>query len=134
MTKGGQEVRIYCLEQRHEMPAFEDEVEAVEEEGIEIINGWGPATFHESKGRVTGVTFKSCTRVFDEQKRFRPQYDESVTIDDKADTVLVAIGQKTDPSFLENTNDVELTRWGTFGGCFACITACPAGANKGKQS
>jgi hypothetical protein len=27
-----------------------------------------------------------------------------------------------------------VTRWGTFGGCFACITACPVGANKGKQS
>ena len=27
-----------------------------------------------------------------------------------------------------------LTRWGTFGGCFACITACPVGANKRKLS
>ena len=113
LRTGGQDVRIYCLEQPDEMPAFPDEIEGAVQEGIEIFNGWGPAEFHVDGGRVSGVTFKKCTQVFDEQKRFRPQYEQSNTIDDEADTVLVAIGQATDPSFLADTKDVELTRWGT---------------------
>ena len=51
-------------------------------------------------GRVTGIEPKRCTSVFDDQKRFNPTYDESVTTRMDCDTVILAIGQTTDLRFL----------------------------------
>ena len=113
VRKGSDHVVVYCLETRDEMPAFPDEIRGAEEEGIEIVNGWGPAEFHETDGTVTGVTFRKCTRVFDEHGRFNPLYDESRTVEAKAENVLVAIGQTTDPSFLAEVPDLKLTHRGT---------------------
>ena len=39
---GARSVEMVCLEQRHEMPAYEEEIEATLAEGITIRNGWGP--------------------------------------------------------------------------------------------
>ena len=47
-------------------------------------------------GKVTGVAFRACTRVFDEAGRFSPQFDDSQTSSLAADTVIVAIGQGVD--------------------------------------
>ena len=33
---------MLCLESLEEMPAAKDEVAEAKEEGIEILNGWGP--------------------------------------------------------------------------------------------
>ena len=104
---GAQRVRLYCLEARDEMPAWEDEVHAALEEGIEVHNGWGPKRILNEGGAVTGIEFKRCTRVFDENKRFAPQYDEEDCSNIKCDTVLVAIGQRPDPSWTEGS-DVPL--------------------------
>jgi heterodisulfide reductase subunit A len=107
LRRGAEKVTLYCLEERDAMPAFEEEVEAALAEGIEIRNGWGPARFVGSNGRATGVEFKKCTRVFDEQGRFSPTYDESTTVSETADRVLVAIGQGTDVTYLEGAGEVE---------------------------
>ena len=45
---GAKSVEMVCLEQRDEMPAHPEEVEATLEEGIKIHNGWGP-TPHPGK-------------------------------------------------------------------------------------
>ncbi|MEW6406763.1 MAG: FAD-dependent oxidoreductase, partial [Chloroflexota bacterium] len=47
--------------------------------------------------------FKRCTAVFDQDKRFNPQYDDSDTKDLSCDTVFVAIGQGPDSDFLKNS-------------------------------
>jgi heterodisulfide reductase subunit A-like polyferredoxin len=99
LRKGAEEVSLVCLEQRAEMPAWDYEIKEALEEGIKIENGWGPIKFLEKDGRVAGVLFKSCTRVFDENGRFNPQYDESETTTREADTVIVAIGQAADLFF-----------------------------------
>ncbi len=36
-----EKVTIVCLEQKSEMPAYEIEIKEAEEEGIQILNGWG---------------------------------------------------------------------------------------------
>ncbi len=104
---GARSVALVCLEQRHEMPAFTWEIADAEEEGVSVWNGWGPTLCRREDGKLTGVAFKKCTAVCDEDGCFCPAYDEKDTMDLQADTVIVAIGQKPeisslDPSILEH--------------------------------
>ena len=89
---GAEKVTMLCLESRDEMPAADEEVAEAEEEGIEVLCGWGPEVINAKDGRVTGVTFKRCTSVFDAEHRFSPTYDDNDTMDLAADYVLSAIG------------------------------------------
>ncbi len=100
---GPSKVYMACLEKREEMPAWPWEIEEAEQEGIEILNSWGPKAILEEKGTVTGIEFKRCTSVFDDQHRFSPRYDESVTTSIEVDSVILAIGQRADLEFLEKT-------------------------------
>jgi NADPH-dependent glutamate synthase beta subunit-like oxidoreductase len=107
-------VWLVSLEGLEEMPA--DTVEIVEggEEGIERLNGWGPtAIIRSSAGEVEGVTFKRCLRVYDEQHRFSPVFDEADTRTISCDTVLLAVGQAPVTTFLEDGGeDVDMVRPG----------------------
>ena len=106
-------VTMLCLEQRDEMPAAKDEVAEVEEEGIQVCNGWGPKEILTENGVVTGVVFKKCTSVFDEDHRFAPKYDENETITVNCANVLMAIGQSAEWGNLLEGSKVELNRNGT---------------------
>ncbi len=112
LRKGARDVHLFCLESRDEMPAWEDEIEAALAENITIHNSWGIAQVPTKKGKATGVEFKRCTAVFDEDGRFNPQYDDSEKKDETADTVLVAIGQRPDLSCLEGATELERTNRG----------------------
>jgi heterodisulfide reductase subunit A-like polyferredoxin len=101
LREGGEKVTLVCLEKREEMPAWDYEIEDALEEGVEIINSFGPRAFLESGGRLSGVEFKRCTAVFDDQGAFRPCYDASDVLTVEADTVIVAIGQAADLCFAE---------------------------------
>jgi formate dehydrogenase beta subunit len=109
---GADDVNLVCLESRNEMPAHEWEIEQAESEGVIIHDSWGPERFHSKDGRVSGVDLKKCTRVFDEQGRFDPQYDTSVTHYLPADHVIVTIGQDVDRSLFESTTGLEKGRGG----------------------
>ncbi len=93
---GAAHVDMYCLENRKEMPALDEEIEEATSEGIAINNSWGPKRILTQNGRVTGVEFKKCISVFDEKNRFNPTYDENDTMTVKADHVLVSVGQAID--------------------------------------
>ena len=86
-------VDMYCLEGRSEMPALPEEIREAEEEHVAIHNGYGPKEILVKDGRAVGVVFKKCLRVFDENHRFAPQYDENDTITVETDHVLLSIGQ-----------------------------------------
>lgn len=90
---GGENVTMFCLEGRKEMPALAEEIGETLHEGIAIENGWGPKRILTENGKVTGVEFRKCTRVFDENHRFGPQYDDNDTQVVEAENVLLAIGQ-----------------------------------------
>ncbi len=114
---GASEVHVVSLESLAELPAARtvqgrDELKEAEEEGITLHPAWGPKAIH-GNGHVTGVQFVGVTRVFDENGRFRPQFDESKTMSLDADSVILAIGQQPDFSFLREEDGVELTRGGT---------------------
>ena len=86
-------ISMFCLEQRENMPASKEEIAEALEEGIELNCGWGPKEVLEENGKVTGVVFKKCTRVLDEQGRFSPEYDEEQTITVPCKHVIFSVGQ-----------------------------------------
>ncbi|MBW2202558.1 MAG: FAD-dependent oxidoreductase [Deltaproteobacteria bacterium] len=110
--KGAEEVTLVCLEKREEMPAWDYEIEEALEEGVTIVNSLGPERFLEEAGKVSGVKFKRCTAVFDENGAFNPSYDETDLETLEADTVIVAIGQAADLSFAEKENVAITARGG----------------------
>lgn len=97
---GPKKVYLACLESREEMPAWKWEIEEAEEEGIKVLNSWGPGAILEKAGTVSGVQFRRCTRVFDEEHRFSPAYDDSQIITVEVDSVILGIGQKANLDFL----------------------------------
>ena len=106
-------VTMLCLESRDEMPAAKDEVAEILAENIEINNGWGPKEILTEDGKVTGIVFKKCIRVFDENHRFAPQYDDADTITVPCSHVLMAIGQSAEWGDLLKGSKVELRPNGT---------------------
>lgn len=86
-------ISMFCLEQREHMPASKEEIAEALEEGIELNCGWGPKEVLEENGKVTGVVFKKCTRVLDEQRRFSPEYDEEQTVTIPCKHVIFSVGQ-----------------------------------------
>jgi heterodisulfide reductase subunit A-like polyferredoxin len=95
--KGAKNVTLICLERREEMPAWEHEIEEALEGEINIVNSFGPKSFYIDKNkRVSGIEFKTCTAVFDEDGRFNPAYDEAECQPFFGDTIIIAIGQSTD--------------------------------------
>ncbi|MBQ9036263.1 MAG: FAD-dependent oxidoreductase [Erysipelotrichaceae bacterium] len=111
LTSG--KVTMLCLEGEHEMPAADDEVADAKAEDIVVNNGWGPKEVLTENGKVVGVVFKKCTRVYDEQHRFSPEYDENETITVPCSHVLLSIGQSIQWGNLLDGTAVELNRNGT---------------------
>ena len=106
---GAKHVRLVCLEQEKEMPASGEEIARAMEEGVEIFNGWGlKQVVTDEAGRVKGLESMRCERVFDENHRFRPVYDESVCRLFDAKTVILATGQRVDLSFLGERFESQL--------------------------
>lgn len=100
---GTARVHLVSLEGAEEMPADTIEIVEGDEEGIERSNGWGPTEIiRDESGRVTGVAFRECRRVYDEDRKFSPIYDDGVIRTIPCDTVLLAVGQAPILSFLEN--------------------------------
>lgn len=110
---GSDKVEMFCLEDRESMPAAKDEIEETLEESISINNSWGPKEILTNDGRVTGVIFKKCISVFDENKRFAPKYDENETITVECDNVLISVGQSVVWGELLKGTKVELNANGT---------------------
>jgi NADPH-dependent glutamate synthase beta subunit-like oxidoreductase/NAD-dependent dihydropyrimidine dehydrogenase PreA subunit len=107
---GDKEVHVVCLESRDEMPA--DEIEVIEggEEGIHLHNRLGPRAVLSEDGKVTGLRTVRCAAVFDAAGKFSPSFDESHVEDIPADSVIFAIGQQSDLSFLDPADGIESER------------------------
>jgi NADPH-dependent glutamate synthase beta subunit-like oxidoreductase len=106
---GVRQVNLVCLESLEEMPADTVEILEGQEEGVLRHNSWGPRAVlvEERDGQrfVKGVKFVRCTRVYDENQRFAPKFDDSVSTEIEGDTVLLSVGQSADLSFLDPQRD-----------------------------
>jgi len=113
LRMGAREVQLVCLESRAEMPASEEEIEEGLLEGMKLYPSLGPKQFIGQQGRLTGLEVTRCLSVFDENKRFNPKFAPGTEFVIPCDTVILAIGQSSDVSFLTPADGVETTRQGT---------------------
>ncbi len=97
----GAKVQMVCLESREEMPAFPEEIIETEAEGIEIIPSAMPIRITQDRGRSKKIDFIKV-------KLAEPKPDGSLNpvpipkteFTLKADSVVTAIGEVPDLSFL----------------------------------
>jgi 2-oxoacid:acceptor oxidoreductase delta subunit (pyruvate/2-ketoisovalerate family) len=105
----GAEVSILYRRSRHEMPASDEEIEEALEEGIQIECLVAPVEVLTEKDKVSGL---KCTRMElgepDESGRRRPIPVAGSEHTIEVDTVIPALGQVADLSFLEK--DVKAER------------------------
>jgi NADPH-dependent glutamate synthase beta subunit-like oxidoreductase len=113
LRMGAREVHLVCLESREEMPAAEEEIEESLVEGIRMHPSLGPKQFVGKNGKLTGLEVIRCTSVFDAQHRFSPTFAPGTETVIPCDTVILAIGQASDLSFLSASDGIEATRQGT---------------------
>lgn len=118
VRRGALEVTCASLESETEMPAMRsvqgrEEMAICAEEGIRFLPSWGPKRIVGEGGRAKGIELMRCVRAFDETGRFNPQFDPQVTQVLDADTVVLAIGQAPDTSFVTPDDGLELTPAGT---------------------
>jgi formate dehydrogenase (NADP+) beta subunit len=113
LRMGAREVHLVCLESRAEMPAFGEEIEEGLKEGLILHPSLGPERFVGKDGKLMGLETIRCTSVFDAQHRFNPVFAKGTEQIMPCDTVILAIGQASDLSFLKPEDGIETTRQGT---------------------
>jgi len=113
LRMGAREVQLVCLESREEMPASEEEIHEGLLEGMRLRPSFGPKQFIGKEGKLTGLQVIKCVSVFDENKRFNPKFEPGTEFVIPCDTVILAIGQSSDLSFLKPNDGIETTRQGT---------------------
>ncbi len=107
---GAGEVHLCSLESLEEMPADDIEIIEGDEEGVHRHNSLAPKEILlDEQGHVRGVQFMKCTRVFDDDGRFSPEYDDSEMSEIPCEKVLISVGQGFDISFIDSNRDgIEL--------------------------
>jgi NADPH-dependent glutamate synthase beta subunit-like oxidoreductase/CO/xanthine dehydrogenase FAD-binding subunit len=105
---GAEEAIMVCLESPEEMPALPWEIEQAVEQGVKLMNCWGPLRVLTADGKVKGMELIQCTSVFDEQGCFAPTYDSAVTDTVVADQILMAVGYATDFSFRDPKSSLKV--------------------------
>ena len=113
-NKDCQKVTILYRRTRKEMPAFEEEIDSALQEGIEIQYLVAPKNVLVKKGKVVGV---ECIRMklgdLDESGRRRPVPIDGSEFSVELDTLIPAIGERPDISFIKKEDNLEVTKWET---------------------
>jgi len=105
-------VTACCLESEDIMPASRNEIDEGREEGIEVITSRGPDRIEIESGRIKGLHTVECTRVFDDEGRFSPEFNREDKRFFEADMVIEAIGQAPDMSYIPKELDEKLEKAG----------------------
>jgi len=113
IRKGVPEVHMYCLENLDEIPAAREEIEEAEKEGIRLHTRYGPKRILGKDGKVSSIKLVRCSRVFDENRRFNPQFIEGSEELVNCDTVVLAIGQAADLTWIQPEDNLKVTPRGT---------------------
>jgi formate dehydrogenase (NADP+) beta subunit len=101
-------VTLVSLEAAHEMPADVEEIHEASHEGVALVHRRGPKAIL-GNGRVRALQTVDVARVFDETGRFAPQFVDGSEKEIACDTVVVAIGQIADLSFLGADHGLAVT-------------------------
>jgi len=104
----GAEVDVFYRRSRDEMPAIADEIEDALDEGVEIHELLNPVEIYGNKKVESIELIRMRLGEPDESGRRRPIPIEGETITREVDTVITAIGERPDFSFLPE--NLETTR------------------------
>lgn len=113
--RAGADTTIIYRRTREEMPAEDYEIEEAEHEGVKFLFLTNPVeNLADQNGRVTEVRLeRMALGAPDASGRRRPQTTGEF-FTQSFDTVIAAVSQKPDLSFLDNDNlSIPLTRWNT---------------------
>jgi formate dehydrogenase (NADP+) beta subunit len=102
---GVRDVTVIALESPEEIPAAPEEIAEAEEEGITVVYRRGPHRFLGT-GRITGLETIGVASVFDDAGRFAPVFVPGTEDVIAADTVILAVGQSADLSYLGESLDL----------------------------
>jgi NADH-quinone oxidoreductase subunit F len=112
--KNCKKVTVLYRRTRKEMPAFEEEIDNAIEEGIDIQFLVTPIKVLNKNGKVIGV---ECIRMklgeLDESGRRRPIPIEGSEFTLELDTLIPAIGERPDISFLTDKDNLKTSKWDT---------------------
>ncbi len=117
LRRGTLKVDVASLESFKEIPAAQtiqgkEEFEESVNEGIAFHPSLGPKRIIGENGKVKAVEFLKVKRVFDDQGRFNPELEPNTEEIIEAESVILAIGQMPDLSFIKPEDNVELTPGG----------------------
>ena len=111
---GSQEVTIFYRRSRAEMPASKEEIEAALHEGINIEYLTAPEEVIVQDNRVKGLRLiRMELGEPDASGRRRPVPMEGSQFEVDLDTIIPAIGQRSDLFFIPEGDTIQTTRWGT---------------------
>ncbi|HEX2966238.1 MAG TPA: FAD-dependent oxidoreductase [Syntrophorhabdaceae bacterium] len=106
---GADEVSVLYRRDKEDMPAYKEEIEDAEKEGIKIYTLVTPNRILVENGKAAGI---ECTRMklgqFDRGGRRKPEAVENSEFVLNADMVIAAVGQTPDLSYL-NGDGVKVT-------------------------
>jgi NADPH-dependent glutamate synthase beta subunit-like oxidoreductase len=94
------------------MPASPWEIEEAEEEGVHILNSWGPKEIIARDGKVAAMQFQKYASATQGDRKSAPAFDSSITHTIECDSVILAIGQTTDLSVLPTDTKIKTSRDG----------------------
>jgi len=113
-NKNTKKVSILYRRTRKEMPAFEEEIDSAIEEGVEIQFLVVPIKVLTQNGKVVGV---ECIRMklgdIDASGRRSPIPIKGTEFKIELDTLIPAIGERPDISFLTDIDDLDISKWET---------------------
>ncbi len=111
---GAKEVTILYRRTRKEMPAWEEEIVAAEEEGTKITYLAAPQMVVEEKGHVKALrVIKMELGEPDSSGRRRPVPIPGSEYDIEMDQLIPAIGQQPDLRAIEKCEDLTISKWNT---------------------
>ena len=110
---GAESVTVLYRRTREEMPAYAEEIEEAEHEGVQVRVLTAPLEILAWDGLVTGVSCQAMTLgEFDRSGRRRPTPAPEAPFVVPADQVITAIGQRLEPAYLLGNLEVALNREG----------------------
>ena len=109
MRLGAEDVTLIYRRTREQMPAYEEEIEEAENEGVKMMMLTAPEKILTEGGKVTGVL---CRKMklgeFDQSGRRRPNASKEDDFILEADQVIAAIGQASEAGEFLKDSEIKL--------------------------
>ncbi len=118
IREGVEEVKIVSLETLEEMPASQtdqgiNEIAEARHEGVSFYPGFGPKRILIENNQLKGLEVHEVESVFDKDGKFNPTFRQGTEQVIESDSVILAIGQAVDVSFIKPEDNIRFNPDGT---------------------